>query len=376
MPRILTVDDSRPIRMIVSKAMAELGFEIGEAEDGNDGLKKLAEKPCDLVILDVTMPNLDGPGMLAKMREQGDKTPVLMLTSESKTSIVATLMKMGIQDYVLKPFKADELRAKVLKALKLPPGYTAANPSGAAAPAEVDDGKLSVMVIDDMENVHKKLKSMMPESVVLETCMTAQDGLTAARTKKFRLLLVDAEIQPGGPASLVKQLRLLQPHAGLWGMALRSGNNVSKEMRDAGFDEALLKPFAQDAIDGLIEQYASKVESFVVVNEDLIQVMPFAGKEDKLERYFSKLTSDVKNVVQKLGEACFEKMVLDANNLPLIQPARVAQFLVDTFKTAQELGISVRLVASEELPRAMRGFQETKDVQCYTSVEQARSQAA
>jgi DNA-binding response OmpR family regulator len=376
MPRILTVDDSRPIRMIVSKAMAEFGFEIGEAEDGNDGLKKLAEKPYDLVILDVTMPNLDGPGMLAKMREQGDKTPVLMLTSESKTSIVATLMKMGIQDYVLKPFKADELRVKVLKALKLPPGYTAANPTGATAATEADDGKLTVMVIDDMENVHKKLRSMMPESVVLETCLTAQDALSIARSKKFRLLLVDAEIQAGGPAALVKQFRLLQPNAGIWGMALRSGNNVSKEMRDAGFDEALLKPFAQDAIDSLIEQYSVKNEAFLVVKDDLIQVTAFAGKEDKLERYFSKLTADVKGVVQKLGEACFEKMVLDATNLPLIQPARVAQFLVDTFKTAQELGISVRLVASDELPRAMRGFQETKDVHCFSSIEQARSQAA
>ena len=119
------VDDSRPIRMIVSKAMVEMGFGVGEAEDGNDGLKKLQEGVYDLVVLDVTMPNLDGPGMLAKMREAGDKTPVLMLTSESKTSIVAALMKLGIQDYVLKPFKGDELRAKVLKALKLPADYVA-----------------------------------------------------------------------------------------------------------------------------------------------------------------------------------------------------------------------------------------------------------
>jgi two-component system, cell cycle response regulator len=376
MPRILTVDDSRPIRMIVSKAMAEFGFEVCEAEDGNDGLKKLADGTYDLVILDVTMPNLDGPGMLGKMREQGNKTPVLMLTSESKTSIVAALMKMGIQDYVLKPFKADELRAKVLKALKLPAGYTAANPGGGAPASEADDGRLMVMVIDDMENVHKKLRSMMPDAVVLETCMTVQDALAIARAKKFRLLLVDAEIQTGGPASLVKQLRLLQPNAGILGMALRSGNNVSKEMRDAGFDEALLKPFAQDAIDSLIEQYSMKNETYLIAKDDLIQITPFLGKEDKLERYFSKLTADVRGVVQKLGEACFEKMVLDASNLPLLQPARVAQFLVDTFKTATDLGISVRLVASEELPKAMRGFQETKDVHCFSSIEQARSQAA
>jgi len=197
MPRILTVDDSRPIRMIVSKALIEMGFEVGEAEDGNDGLKKLGDSSYDLVVLDVTMPNLDGPGMLAKMRERGDKTPVLMLTSESKTSIVAALMKLGIQDYVLKPFKGDELRAKVIKALKLPADYVAAKKaSSGGATAEADDGKLAVLVIDDMENVHKKLRSMLPENVILETAMGVPDGLSASRNKKFKVILVDAEIPP------------------------------------------------------------------------------------------------------------------------------------------------------------------------------------
>ncbi len=376
MPRILTVDDSRPIRMIVSKALVEMGFEVGEAEDGNDGLKKLQEGAYDLVVLDVTMPNLDGPGMLAKMREVGDKTPVLMLTSESKTSIVAALMKLGIQDYVLKPFKGDELRGKVLKALKLPANYVAQNGGATAGAAETGDGKLTILVIDDMENVHKKLRSMIPEAVGLETALTVQDGLNAVRNKKVKAILVDAEIQAGGPAPVVKQLRLLQPGAGIWGMALRSANNVAKEMRDLGFDDALLKPFTQDAIDALIEQYAVKNETLFVAKDDLIQITPFLGKEDRLERYFVKLAADVKTVVQKLGEACFEKAVIDAINLPLQQPARVAQFLVDTFKVAGDLGISVKVVGSPELPKAMRGFQETKDLRCFTTVDEARAQAA
>jgi len=374
MPRILTVDDSRPIRMIVSKALVEMGFEVGEAEDGNDGLKKLQEGSYDLVVLDVTMPNLDGPGMLAKMREGGDKTPVLMLTSESKTSIIAALMKLGIQDYVLKPFKGDELRAKVLKALKLPADYVAQK--AGAGTADAADGKLIVLVIDDMENVHKKLRTMMPEAITLETALTVQDGLTVSRGKKFRVILVDAEIQAGGPAPLVKQLRLLQPGAGIWGMALRSANNVAKEMRDLGFDDAMLKPFTQESIDALIEQYSAKNENLFVTKEDLIQITPFAGKEDRLERYFTKLVVDVKSVVQKLGEACFENAVIDATHLPLQQPARVAQFLVDTFKTAADLGITVKVVASPEFPKALRGFQETKDLHCFTTVDEARAQAA
>jgi len=374
MPRILTVDDSRPIRMIVSKAMVELGFQVGEAEDGNDGLKKLEQGSYDLVILDVTMPNLDGPGMLGKMREAGNKTPVLMLTSESKTSIVAALMKLGIQDYVLKPFKAEELRAKVLKALKLPADYgSQAKSDGGATEAE---GKPVFLVIDDMENVHKKLRSMIPETTDLETAMTVQDGLGSCRNKKYRLVLVDTEIQPGGPAALVKQLRLLQPAAGILGMALRSANNVAKEMRDLGFDDALLKPFTQESIDTLIEQYASKSETLFVVKDDLIEIAAFSGKEERLERYFVKLTADVRGVVQKLGEACFESAVLDATHVTLLQPARVAQFLVDIFKAATDLGIAVKVVGSPELPKAMRGFQETKDLHCFTTVAEARAQAA
>lgn len=372
MPRILTVDDSRPIRMIVSKALVEMGFEVGEAEDGNEGLKKLEAGTFDLVVLDVTMPNLDGPGMLAKMREVGDKTPVLMLTSESKTSIVAALMKLGIADYLLKPFKGDELRAKVLKALKLPPNYVAQN-AGTAAAADAGDGNLTMLVIDDMENVHKKLRSMIPEAVALETALTVQDGLTAVRGKKFKAILIDAEIQAGGASPLVKQLRLLQPAAGIWGMALRSANNVAKEMRDLGFDDTLLKPFTQDSIDTLVEQYTVKNEALVVANEDLIALTPFLGKEDKLERYFAKLSADVKTVVQKLGEACFESAIIDATHVPLTQPARVAQFLVNTFAVASELGISVKVVGSLELPKAMSGFQETKDLRCFTSVGRARS---
>jgi DNA-binding response OmpR family regulator len=89
MARILTVDDSKAIRSIVGKQVLELGFEVDEAEDGVFGLSKLEELEYDLVILDVTMPNLDGPGMLAKMREGGNKTPVLIsLVSPAAISII------------------------------------------------------------------------------------------------------------------------------------------------------------------------------------------------------------------------------------------------------------------------------------------------
>src|SRR6185436_15640220 len=163
MPRILTVDDRRTVRMILTKQVSELGFEIDEAEDGEQGLAKLEDASYDLVLLDVTMPVLDGPGMLARMREAGNKTPVLMLTSESKRSIVAQLMKLGIDDYILKPFKNDELKRKILKSLKMEsPTVSAAAMEASreaaavmapSAPSEEGGGRqfVDILLVDDME---------------------------------------------------------------------------------------------------------------------------------------------------------------------------------------------------------------------------------
>ena len=137
MARVLTVDDSRAVRSIVVRQLTEWGCETDEAEDGIKGLEKLDEVLYDLVLLDVTMPEMDGPTMLAKMREAGNKTPVLMLTSEAKRSIVGEVMKLGIEDYILKPFKPEELKAKVSKVLKDlgGPGGASASPIAAVAPA-------------------------------------------------------------------------------------------------------------------------------------------------------------------------------------------------------------------------------------------------
>src|ERR1051325_6859421 len=139
MPRILTIDDSSTIRSIITKQMTDLGFEVDHAEDGQQGLAKLKEISVDLILLDVTMPVMDGPTMLARLRETGNKTPVIMLTSESKRSVVATAMKIGIDDYILKPFKPEELRAKIGKALRLgSPGVPPARP--AAPPPAAPEG--------------------------------------------------------------------------------------------------------------------------------------------------------------------------------------------------------------------------------------------
>ena len=169
MPRVMTVDDSRAVRTIVQKQLTAMGIDIEEAEDGQQALEKLQDIAVDLILLDVTMPVMDGPTMLAKLRESGNQTPVVMLTSEAKRSVIAGAMKQGIDDYILKPFKPEELAAKVRKSLKLAGGAPAVEEapamlSGDASRATNESKQfIDVLVVDDMENVSKRLKTLLPE---------------------------------------------------------------------------------------------------------------------------------------------------------------------------------------------------------------------
>jgi two-component system, cell cycle response regulator len=382
MSRILTVDDSKAIRMIVSKQVQELGFEVDEAEDGLLGLAKLEEISYDLVILDVTMPNLDGPGMLAKMREAGNKTPVLMLTSESKKSIMVDVMKAGIEDYILKPFKPEELKAKVLKVLRLtgPVGaaVSAANSAAAASMpvARMDaTGKqfIDILVIDDMENVHKKLKTLVPPHVTVGNAMSAAAALGLCREKVFRVVFVDTDIPDVNSAALMNQLRTLQQHAAFLALALRTSNDVQKEYQALGFDDVIFKPFDKDSIDDFLIRYFNDQE-LVVAEENLVKIGAFTGKEDRLEKYFSRVTKLLEENIEKLAAACFDEVIVDLSNSP-IKSDRTPRLVLDIKKEAGKRGIEVKLVAGAEVSVLLKKFDETAKLVICPSVNEARRAA-
>jgi DNA-binding response OmpR family regulator len=113
--KILTVDDSRTIRMIVKNAFKPYECELFEAENGRDGLTLAAQIKPDLIILDITMPVMTGIEMLTKLFQdetlKGSK--VIMLTAESGRDNVMNIVKLGVKDYIVKPFKGDQLIERV-----------------------------------------------------------------------------------------------------------------------------------------------------------------------------------------------------------------------------------------------------------------------
>lgn len=109
---ILVVDDERDIRELVQVLLQRAGHEVRTAIDGRAGIRALHADPTDLVILDVTMPGLDGWQTLERIRDLSD-VPVLMLTARSAELELVRGLRGGCDDYVVKPFGRQELVARV-----------------------------------------------------------------------------------------------------------------------------------------------------------------------------------------------------------------------------------------------------------------------
>lgn len=118
--KILTVDDSKTVRIIIRNAFKRFDCEIIEAGNGVEGLEKAKTKP-DLVLLDITMPVMDGLAMLQGMRAEPElqQIPVVMLTAEGQKTSADQALALGSNGYLVKPFSNDTLIQQVSRLLPL-----------------------------------------------------------------------------------------------------------------------------------------------------------------------------------------------------------------------------------------------------------------
>lgn len=116
--RVVVVDDDEALRNAVGRALRLAGYDVALSVDGAEALAALAGLRADLVVLDVLMPVLDGITVCRRLRERGDRTPVLMLTARDAVSDRVTGLDAGADDYLTKPFALEELLARVRSLLR------------------------------------------------------------------------------------------------------------------------------------------------------------------------------------------------------------------------------------------------------------------
>ena len=236
MSTVLTVDDSKVVRSMVTRHLQPYGCTIIEATNGQEGVDHGARPQPDLVLLDVTMPVMDGRQALAELRKD-DATkgiPVIMLTAESGRDLVIEIAKLGVNGYIVKPFQQETFDKEVSKVLGAP---GAAAPAGATA---VDPR--AVLVVDDSEKVLAMAKAALEQSLTVLTATSGKEAIAQYAKARPGVVVIDL-VMPDmdGFATLAElqklgQVELRRPHR-------RGDASLHERARKAGYTAIVEKPF-------------------------------------------------------------------------------------------------------------------------------------
>lgn len=118
---ILIIDDDSMVARFVTFRLAKKGYNVHHVDNGIDGLETIRNLKPDLVILDMMMPGLDGRELAEQVKENNlfDLKKIIVLTGKNDTDEMKSLFKLGIHDYLQKPFNVDDLIVRIERALEL-----------------------------------------------------------------------------------------------------------------------------------------------------------------------------------------------------------------------------------------------------------------
>jgi two-component system response regulator AlgR len=223
-PHIVLVDDEEDLREPTAAYLSDQGLDVSEADGGQALDALLADKPADLVVLDVTMPGEDGFSIARRLRASGQPIGIIMLTARRDVIDRVVGLELGADDYVMKPFEPRELLARIRSVLRRLAAPAAPAPAAPATPADEGDFSQEIWVptgrgqirvpVDTIEWIeaakdyallHTAERSHMIRitMVALETRLDPTQMVRVHRSSFVRLDAVDAVNQIGRHTVLV-----------------------------------------------------------------------------------------------------------------------------------------------------------------------------
>lgn len=133
-PSLLVIDDDSRVRTVVSWRLEAEGYLVCEAADGNAAWQAIVEQRPDLVVLDLSLPGMSGLELLRRLRDAGDRTPVVVLSGRNGEGDRILGLDLGADDYLVKPFSPGELAARVRSVLRRSSGQALARPPAVRGP--------------------------------------------------------------------------------------------------------------------------------------------------------------------------------------------------------------------------------------------------
>ncbi len=351
--KVLTVDDSKVVRSMVMRHLQPYGCEIVEATNGQEGVDAAKQHMPDLVLLDVTMPVMDGKQALAAIRADATTKgiPVVMLTAESGRELVMEIVKLGVSGYIVKPFQKEGFEKEVSKVL----GEPASAP--AAAPVALDHR--TVLVVDASEELLDSARQALETSVAVVTA-TSADALDRWRAARSAVVVVDGAAAAG---DLPSALRQIGP-CGLVAVAVRGDASGQEAARKAGCHAVVERPYAPA---DLLEQVLVATAAVAGVEEQLHVVFgthdgcAVLNLPDPRGKGFGKMLPALNKRLRALASEGQTRLVLHMENVAE-SSVEVVKAVVAVVTEATDAGLRTAIVASApSVTEGLRQLAETQD---------------
>lgn len=209
--RLLVVEDEKSIAEAIQALLADKGYSVDLVFDGDDGLEYILTGLYDLVLLDIMLPKRSGLSVLKRVREAGLETPIIFLTAKSQTYDKVNGLDLGADDYITKPFEADELLARIrlrtrqsslIRTNELRLGNIRLNTDSHELESKESSVKLSNKEFLLMEVFMRNAKQIIPKNQLISKVWGPSDNseynqlevFISFLRKKLRFLKADIEI--------------------------------------------------------------------------------------------------------------------------------------------------------------------------------------
>ena len=367
-PKILIVDDSKTARLVVAGAFKGFECEVLEAADGAEGLALVNREKPDLVLLDATMPGMDGVEMLRGLRAEANwrQLPVIMLTSQTNREAVVRIARLGVRDYLVKPFAEETLVERVGRILEL-------QPKGAAAPrAKRFDEPLTILLLEDKPAIQERVKQGLADTPwKVEARATLAEAVDFCRQNPPDVVLASLSVAEDAAWALAQSLRAgaRTRKVPVLGLSVKTAVEEQQRARESGFWGVIAKPLQMENV---------KVEICRALNLDtsgkyfeqrdraLILRVPPQVSGEIVGEILGHLPGQLATAV---AGGC-DKMVLDLSPLQRPGPGLVA-LAANIVRRYEELTLDYRIVAADEVSAECRKHEEASQWTFAASLDEA-----
>jgi CheY-like chemotaxis protein len=378
---VLTIDDSKTLRMIVNRHLAPFGIQTIDAENGEVGIARARESSPSVILLDYNMPIMDGYQTLIELRSDPElkQIPVIMLTTETVKDTVIRLMKLGLRDYIAKPFTRELLLQKLNPILRLYEGNQVPAETGTGVVEAPPPSKPIVLVVDDKENIPTLLKEYIGDQVHIISVGSGTTAVAAMSRNQFDFMFLDLSMPdmnwPDIYNSYVSIKKNFASPKRVVAMSLRTAHDDITRAIGMGIQEILFKPFTREDVSVVLARLISRQSEVMkrchlLTDSGGIRILDCpSDKSPKFPIVAGALGSEVLKEIDEMAEEGRSKLVINLGDGFLSDMSMTRKF-INLIDHAHRLSVSIRLVAeSEQARNVLKQFAETANLPTDTSLD-------